>query len=77
MALAPPRLQPHLVSSLGQLQCLSFFLLYFFLLQTKLKPLLDNLELQFRNRQKEGTVPSDAELKARLHELQSERTGRQ
>lgn len=42
----------------------------------KLKPLLADLELQFRNRQKEGTVPSDAELQSRLRALERERTGK-
>jgi len=31
--------------------------------------------MQFRNRQKEGTVPSDDQLKAQLMALQKARTG--
>lgn len=40
----------------------------------KLQPLIADLELQFRSRQKEGTVASDADLKARLQALQDART---
>jgi peptide deformylase len=40
----------------------------------KLKPLLDDLELQFRNRQREGTVPSDQVLMSELKSLARERT---
>jgi peptide deformylase len=40
----------------------------------KLQPLIKDLELQFRNRQKEGTIPSDEELKAQLAALQKART---
>ena len=40
----------------------------------KLQPLIEDLELQFRNRQKENTIPSDEELKARLMALQKART---
>ena len=40
----------------------------------KVQPLITDLELQFRNRQKEGTVPSDDELKAQLMALQKART---
>jgi len=40
----------------------------------KLQPLIEDLELQFRNRQKEGTIPSEAELKAQLMALQKART---
>ena len=40
----------------------------------KLKPLIDDLEIQFRNRQKEGTIPSDEQLKASLKVLQDART---
>lgn len=40
----------------------------------KLQPLIEDLELQFRNRQKESTIPSDEELKARLMALQKART---
>jgi len=39
----------------------------------KLQPLIKDLELQFRNRQKEGTIPSDEELKAQLAALQKAR----
>jgi peptide deformylase len=41
----------------------------------KLQPLIDDLELQFRNRQKEGLIPSDQQLKASLKALQDARTG--
>ena len=41
----------------------------------KLQPLISDLEMVFRNRQKEGTVPSDDELKAQLMALQKARTG--
>jgi peptide deformylase len=40
----------------------------------KVQPLITDLELQFRNRQKEGTVPSDDQLKAQLMALQKART---
>ena len=40
----------------------------------KLQPLIKDLELQFRKRQKEGTIPSDEELKAQLAALQKART---
>lgn len=40
----------------------------------KLQPLIKDLELQFRNRQKEGKIPSDEELKAQLAALQKART---
>lgn len=40
----------------------------------KIQPLIDDLELQFRNRQKEGTIPSDEELKAQLLALEKART---
>jgi peptide deformylase len=40
----------------------------------KLQPLISDLEMVFRNRQKEGTVPSDDELKAQLMALQKART---
>jgi peptide deformylase len=40
----------------------------------RLQPLISDLELQFRNRQNEGTIPSDVELKARLQALQKART---
>jgi peptide deformylase len=39
-----------------------------------IQPLLSDLELQFRNRQKEGTVPSDEQLMADLKALQKART---
>jgi len=41
----------------------------------KMQPLIIDLELQFRNRQKEGTIPSDEQLKASLLALQKARTG--
>lgn len=41
----------------------------------KLQPLIADLELVFRNRQKEGTIPSDEQLKAELTALQKARTG--
>lgn len=40
----------------------------------KLQPLIDDLELQFRSRQKEGLIPDDEQLKARLKALQDART---
>lgn len=40
----------------------------------KLQPLISDLELQFRNRQKEGTISSDEQLKAELLALQKART---
>lgn len=40
----------------------------------KMQPLIDDLETQFRNRQKEGLVASDDVLHARLLELQKART---
>ncbi|MFN9717215.1 MAG: peptide deformylase [Planctomycetota bacterium] len=40
----------------------------------KIQPLIDDLELQFRNRQKEGTIPSNEELKSRLLTLEKART---
>lgn len=41
----------------------------------KMQPLISDLELQFRNRQKEGTIPPDEQLRARLLALQKARTG--
>lgn len=41
---------------------------------TKIQPLITDLETQFRNRQKEGLIASDEELKAKLLELQNART---
>lgn len=40
----------------------------------KLQPLIADLELQFRNRQKEGTIPTDDRLRAELLALQKART---
>ncbi len=40
----------------------------------KLQPLIADLELQFRNRQKEGTIPSEEEFKSQLKALQKART---
>ncbi|MDA1232577.1 MAG: peptide deformylase [Planctomycetota bacterium] len=40
----------------------------------KIQPLIDDLETQFRNRQKEGLLAADDELKATLLELQKART---
>lgn len=40
----------------------------------KVQPLITDLELQFRNRQKEGTVASDDQLEAQLMALQKART---
>lgn len=40
----------------------------------KLQPLIADLELQFRKRQKEGMIPSDKELNASLTALQQART---
>ena len=40
----------------------------------KLQPLISDLELQFRNRQKEGTIPTDEQMKAELTALQKART---
>lgn len=40
----------------------------------KLQPLIADLELQFRNRQKEGTILSDEEFKSQLKALQKART---
>ena len=40
----------------------------------KIQPLISDLELQFRNRQKEGTAESDQQLKAKLLELEKART---
>jgi peptide deformylase len=42
----------------------------------KLQPLVTDLELQFRNRQKEGTIPTDDQLKAELLALEKLRTGK-
>ena len=39
-----------------------------------IQPLIDDLEMQFRNRQKEGSIASDEVLKAKLRELQKART---
>jgi hypothetical protein len=41
----------------------------------RLKPLIEDQELQFRKRQKEGTTPSDEQLKAELKALEKARTG--
>ena len=41
----------------------------------KIQPLIEDLELQFRNRQKEGTIPSDEEYKKQLTALEKARTG--
>lgn len=40
----------------------------------KIQPLIDDLELQFRNRQKEGTIASNEELKSQLLALEKART---
>ena len=40
----------------------------------KIQPQIADYESQFRNRQKEGLVPSDEQLKARLRELEKART---
>lgn len=40
----------------------------------KIQPLIDDFEQQFRNQQKAGVIPADAELKAQLLKLQSART---
>lgn len=40
----------------------------------KILPLINDLELQFRNRQKEGTAESDEQLKAKLLQLEKART---
>ena len=40
----------------------------------KIQPLIDDFEQQFRNEQKAGVIPSDAELQAKLLELQKSRT---
>lgn len=40
----------------------------------KIQPLINDLELQFRNRQKEGTAESDEQLKAKLLQLEKART---
>lgn len=40
----------------------------------KIQPLIDDLETQFRNRQKEGQLAADDELKATLLQLQNART---
>ena len=40
----------------------------------KIQPLISDLELQFRNRQKEGTTESDETLKAKLLKLEKART---
>ncbi len=42
---------------------------------SRLQPLIADLELQFRNRQKEGTTPSEEQLKAELKALEKARTG--
>lgn len=39
----------------------------------KMQPLIADFESQFRNRQKEGLVPSDEKLKAKLRELEKAR----
>ncbi len=43
---------------------------------TKLQPLVTDLELQFRNRQKEGTILTDDQLKSELLALEKLRTGK-
>ena len=40
----------------------------------KIQPLIDDFEQQFRSGQKSGVIPSDAELQAKLLELQKSRT---
>ena len=40
----------------------------------KIQPLIDDFETQFRNEQKTGVIPSDAELQTRLLKLQNART---
>ena len=40
----------------------------------KIQPLIDDFEQQFRNEQKAGVIPSDAELQSKLLELQKSRT---
>lgn len=40
----------------------------------KIQPLINDLELQFRNRQKEGTAESDEQLKTKLLQLEKART---
>jgi len=40
----------------------------------RLQPLIEDLELQFRNRQKEGTVPTDEQLREELRSLERART---
>lgn len=40
----------------------------------KIQPLIADYESQFRNRQKEGLIPPDEQLKARLRELEKART---
>ena len=41
----------------------------------EIQPLMDDLATQLRQHQQDGSVPSDAELKAKLQRLQDERTG--
>ncbi len=40
----------------------------------KIQPQIADFESQFRNRQKEGLVPSDEQIKAKLRELEKART---
>jgi peptide deformylase len=40
----------------------------------RLQPLIEDLELQFRNRQKEGTIPTDEQLRDELKSLERART---
>lgn len=40
----------------------------------RMQPLISDLEMQFRNRQKEGTTESDEQLKANLLQLEKART---
>jgi peptide deformylase len=40
----------------------------------QLQPLIEDLELQFRNRQKEGTIPTDEQLREELRSLERART---
>jgi peptide deformylase len=42
---------------------------------TEIQPLLEDLEKQLRQQQADGSLASDAELKAELQRLQEERTG--
>jgi peptide deformylase len=43
-------------------------------IRSQLQPLITDLELQFRNRQREGLLPSDQELLAQLEALEKLRT---